>query len=276
VHRFRNVTEDKSYNRYSSESSITRRTALKTIGAGSISAVGFSGIGRAVGSKTENQQTGAREIGIEKEVQAHLRDQEIEKAIELLDRNNVPYDSSTSEISTSNSQETADGDFSTQAEFSRGKSKLNHTSYLSNDLRNLYGCTLNWDLNFGNQGKQETGGPPDGAGITVNPDLWELELGTYYFDNRSKLDKRGGQGLIVNFDDPNGPHSTPNKWTNGSLAAFFQKTEPGSHNLYGTYVHTWAPFGVPSGVSFSLAVGPIGVTTSGRTDTWTKREDNNI
>ncbi len=63
--------------------------------------------------------------------------------------------------------------------------------------------------------------------------------------------------------------------TTGNLYAEFEKTEPGSHNIYGTYTHTWAPGGVPSGVSFSLAVGPIGVSISGGTDTWSKRSDNN-
>ncbi|MCL7417550.1 MAG: hypothetical protein M8354_06890, partial [Halalkalicoccus sp.] len=62
----------------------------------------------------------------------------------------------------------------------------------------------------------------------------------------------------------------------GNMNVDIEKTEPGEHNIYGTYVHTWSPGGVPSGVSFSLAVGPIGVSTSRRTDTWTKRNDTNV
>lgn len=117
-------------------------------------------------------------------------------------------------------------------------------------------------------GSYECSGPVDGIGITVNPDLWEPVLNSWEVDDRSSIGDRGSKGVISEFNDPDGPLGAPYEDRTGNLQVDLEKTEAGSHNIYGTYTHTWNPGCIPGRVSFGLAVGPISVSVDLSTDYW--------
>jgi|GEM_PF-2450541 len=245
-----------------------RRRVIKGLSAGLAAAT----VPATVSARDE-QVTGAAEIGIRTRVNELLANGETRRARQLLEKHGVPYTANEKKMpATGVDVETTDG-VSDQDQWTKSESTLDHYSYLSSGDTDsgVFQSSMYWNLN--KEGNSETDGPDDGAGITVNPDLWEVVLDSWEFDNRSSLDKRGSKGVIVKYNDPWQDDQYSD--TTGYLRARFEKTEAGSHNLYGTYTHTWAPLGVPSGVSFSLAVGPIGVSASGATDTWSKRADNN-
>lgn len=213
--------------------------------------------------------TGARNVGIENAVEQLLEKKKFGKADALLDKHGVKYDRNVVQLPK---VQTEEDDVSTQDEWNRSQSSFSHYSWLS--YGDVYHSYLTWTLDGG--GSAETSGPNDGVGATVNPDLWEPVLNSWEFSDRCSLHERGSKGVIGEFNDPDGPLDVTPDERDGHMSVDFEKTEPGDHNIYGTYTHTWNPFGVPGWASFSLAVGPIGVSVSGEVDTWDKRSDNNL
>ncbi len=252
-----------------SQDTANRRRVIKGLGAGLAAAT----VPATVSARGE-PSTAATEVGIDTAVNKLLANGKTKQARQLLEKHGVPYTANEKQMPPTGVDTEETDEVTIQDQWTKSASTLYHYSYLySGDQDSgVFQSSIYWDLN--QEGNYETDGPDDGAGITVNPDLWEVVLNSWEFDNKSSLDQRGSKGVIVKYDDP-GQNDTSDVDTTGYLRARFEKTEAGSHNLYGTYTHTWAPFGVPSGVSFSLAVGPIGVSISGGTDTWSKRADNN-
>ncbi len=222
----------------------------------------------AVGSVTADGSTGAAEIGIENSVTNLIQRGKFEQANRLLENHDVRYDANLVRMPAVGTE----GDVGTQDEWNKSSSSFYHSSW--NRYGDIYRSYAYWTLRDG--GSYECAGPGDGVGVTVNPDLWEPVLNSWEFDGRSTLDERGSKGVVTRFDDPEGPADAPYSDRTGHLQVDLEKTESGSHNVYGTYTHTWLPGCVPGGVSFGLAVGPISVSASGGTDTWSKRADNNL
>lgn len=241
-----------------------RRSFLKKTAAATV-ALGTP----MVSSVAADDSAGARNIGIENAVEELLEKRKFEQADALLDKHGVKYDGEVLRLPKVQGEE---DEVSTQDEWNKSQSSFSHYSWHSSG--DIYHVYQTWTLDGG--GSAETSGPNDGIGATVNPDLWEPVLNSWEFSDRCSLDKRGSKGVIGSFNDPDGPMDAPYEDRTGWMSADFEKTEPGEHNIYGTYTHTWNPFGVPGGVSFSLAVGPIGVSASGGTDTWQKRSDSNL
>lgn len=247
------------------KNSSNRRSFLKKTAAAT-AIVGTPMVSSAAGK----QPNGAREIGIENAVKKFIRKEKFGKADAMLEKHDVTFDRNVVRLPEAQAEE---DEVSTEDEWNKSESSFSHYSWEAYD-GDFYHSFLTWTLDGG--GSAETAGPDDGVGATVNPDLWEPILDSWEFSDRCSLDKRGSKGVIGAYNDPNGPADAPYEDRNGDMSVDFEKTEPGEHNIYGTYTHTWNPFGVPGGVSFSLAVGPIGVSASGGTDTWDKRSDNNL
>lgn len=250
---------------------LNRRQVLKSAGVMSASLATplvSSGVVRGAESSPS-----ASEVGIADTVSSLFKEGKHSEAIHLLEKHGVKHDGSVVRMPSigskaSDSQER----IGTQSEWDKSSSSFAHYSY---HLRgNVYSTYATWTLRGG--GSWETSGPRDGIGITVNPDMWEPQLESWDWDNRSVRDNRGAKGVIVKFNDPDGPLTAPSSQRTGYLELQLEKTEPGSHNIYGTYVHSWLPFGVPGWISFELAIGPIVATASGGTDKWTKINDNEI
>ena len=245
-----------------------RRTVLRSIGAG------IAGSAAVVGTATaEEPDTAASAIGIGEAVRSLIRQRKANQAVRLLEKHDVPYDGSTLAMPPVGIDHS---DVSIQDQWTKSASTFNHYTWLSSGDSDsgIFQASTSWNLN--QEGNYETDGPADGVGVTINPDLWEPVLNSWEFDNNSTLDERGSKGVIVDFDDPTMNDDVDGSDTTGWFDVELEKTEPGSHNVYGTYVHTWLPGGMPGGVSFGLAVGPLSVSVSGSTDTWTKRDDNNV
>ncbi|HKL28701.1 MAG TPA: hypothetical protein VJ898_05470 [Natrialbaceae archaeon] len=243
--------------------STDRRTVLTTVGTA------FVGLAAGVGSVAAKSESSAKAAGIHTAVQRLLHNGNHRQARRLLEKHDIAHDVERRRMPSVGHDEHK-GDISKQDQWTKSESKFSHTSWRK--AGDVYHSLAQWDLE--KIGEWETDGPKDAVGITFNPDLWEIVNGSWDFDDQSSLAKRGQKGIIVEYDDPRKKDELAD--TTGWASIDYEKTEAGNHNVYGTYCHTWVPLGIPGWVSFSLSAGPIGVSTSGRVDTWKKRADNNL
>lgn len=259
---------------HKSDITSSRRTALKTISA---SVVGLGSTVTLTGlSSAEGEITGAADVGIEDAVLNLLKQRRFAEAKILCEQHDVTFKHSTVKM-PSTEAESADGDdVSTQSEYDKSGSEFTHSAYsISGD--NMWKSHCAWDLEFAEPGACVDGdGPPDAAGITFSSD--KVRPVDWWFGDRTTLRKRGSEGVIGGFDDPDmscgsSPYVPPDADLNAQMTVDYEKTESGPANIYGTYTHTWAMVGQPSWVSYSLSAGPIGVSAGGATDYWKKRND---
>lgn len=236
------------------ESSCQRRNFLKVVGGG----IGLATTGVIGSAAAQNDPTpGAKEIGIDQKLRELFRNQEEEKAIALLDKYGIRYDTGSYPSETP--------DISPNY-YPKGKSTINQNTY--HNYGDVYVASLVCDL--GGTSNPDGPGPDDGLGLTVGDDYWEPLMDTVALPSHVTLGKRGDLGIIGKYNDPK-KHSEidPAGW----IEVQFKKSESGAHNIYGTWHHTWAPFNVPGGVTFGLAAGPISISKDISTDSWKLRDD---
>lgn len=140
----------------------------------------------------------------------------------------------------------------------------------------IYHVYLGWTLVYGDFACQDGPGPKDGASITYSGSNWEIDDDKTYGPHTTE-DKRGPRGIIGKFRDPviscdsdvmNWP---PKSRRQSFISMDIEKKRVGSHKIWFTYVHSWAPLGIPGWISFGLAAGPIGVSAPLQVQTWKKK-----
>jgi hypothetical protein len=184
---------------------------IKGLGAGLAAAT----VPATVSARGE-PSTAATEVGIDTAVNKLLANGKTKQARQLLEKHGVPYTANEKQMPPTGVDTEETDEVTIQDQWTKSASTLYHYSYLySGDQDSgVFQSSIYWDLN--QEGNYETDGPDDGAGITVNPDLWEVVLNSWEFDNKSSLDQRGSKGVIVKYDDP-GQNDTSDVDTTGYL-----------------------------------------------------------
>lgn len=258
-----------------------------TVATGCITSPTVGVIGAASGRPTRRKAgmsyQGATEVGLDDTLQTLLKERDFETAKSMCEDNNIKYVQSSVEMPSTHLVDVDDQRVvQPQAEYSKQDSKFTHSGYckLSGDFSDieLWGSILTWDLDFDDvRAPFDSAGPSDAASITFSDD--RIRLRDWELGDRTKLEERGRHGVVGKFDDPNleadiAPSVPDDSKMKGDMTVEYEKLEPNQEcNIYGTYVHTWNTLGIPGSVSFSLAAGPVGVSVSGRTDYWKKRND---
>lgn len=138
------MNSKKTNNSPAYEKPTSRRNILKSAG---VAAGGLAAFPLNVGASS-SEGIGAREAGIEDKVKTQLREGNIDSAVHLLEENNIEYmidPVSMPTIGESPSESSSGGEFSTQAEYNKGRSTMTPMAFkLSGNGRGGYLSRLSW------------------------------------------------------------------------------------------------------------------------------------
>lgn len=265
---------------------IGRRRVLRGVASAGLAAPGVMAASVSVGAETN--PIGTEDAGIQKPVQKLLRNRNPRKAAQLMDKKGVEYDQTAIEMPIiSNPKPEQDDDFSTQAEYNQSNSKFVQTVRLVSG--SIYRSTLSWVLEYEGEilnACVDSAGPKDGVSVGFSGTYWEPVINSWEFGSNTTFGDRKTEGVIGLFDDP---EFVPVTGCNGSILSKtpslsrrsswmkvdLRKKQAGTHNVYGTYAHTWNPFSLPSGVTFSISLGILSVSTGPNARYWKRRSDTN-
>ncbi len=243
---------------------VTRRGMLRTTGV-SIGMAGISGL--AVAEKHPDENRGTEQAGIQNAVDRLLQNGRVEQANKLLKKHDIEH------ATTKRTMEHSPEGPSTQDEWGKSESEWIRSTWVEDESNDRYGSYLWWHLKGGGCAC-DGAGPNDGVGLTLNPDNWNIDTGNRYSDEHTTLEDRDAEGRLWEYNDPSSDSAFKRDDSKGIVKMSAYRTEfDAPATIYGTYVHTWNPFGVPGNASFSLAVGPIGVSTGFNTHSWKRRID---
>ncbi|ELY76684.1 hypothetical protein [Natrinema pallidum] len=256
-----------------------------------LASTGITAASVSVGA--EKNPTGTEDAGIQKPVQQLLRNRNPEKAAQLMDKKGVEYDQTAVGMPLVLNQKPGednggeDDGISTQAEYNKSNSQLVQTVRLVSG--SIYRSTISWVLEYEGEivnACVDSAGPKDGVSVGFSGAYWEPVNDSWRFGSNTTFDDRKTEGVIGKFDDP---EYVPATGCNGGIRpkvpslsrrsswmkVDLRKKQSGKHNVYGTYAHTWNPFSLPSGVTFSISLGILSVSTGPNAQYWKRRSDVN-
>ena len=210
---------------------------------------------------------GAEQAGITNAIDRLLQNGRIEEVSKLLDAHDVEHATTRRTVGTSSDE------VSTQDEWGKSESEFVRNTWVEDSWTDRYASYFWWELKGGGCAC-DGAGPNDGVGLTLNPDNWNIDTGNRFSDEHSSLEDRDAEGRLWEYNDPSSDSWSRREDSSGHCKMSAYRTEfDAPSTIYGTYIHTWNPFGIPGGASFSLAIGPIGVSTDINTHSWTMRVD---
>lgn len=245
----------------------TRRQVLKA-GAGLALLTGSTTIGAA---DTGSAERSAEEAGILEEIYWLLSRGKHDKAEYYLSEYNVSHDRDTvdeSIIITSSGErvDIEEDSVGTLAQVNKQKTSLDLEAVHA--YGNTYAVSYAIDL-FEDSGP-ECASPKDAIAVSWSPDLWEYSPDSVLLGEHMSDPDDNPPGIKIDFDVQDELNDEAYDQERVSTLVNVQKTESGTHNIYGHYSHTWRPFCLPGGVSFGIGKGILSVSVSGRTDYWKK------
>ena len=240
---------------------IGRRNVLKNvaIASGIAGASSLTG-GVAAGKSVKNDQS-MRDMGVEDEYNDLINEGKIEEAIQLLENANVNH-STTRKKLPFRSDDSKDQPISPDDVVEKDSSIY----LIANEVDDpIFSATVTCDLTARND-LLDCSGPDDAVAISYSDDRWKFnpeseDLGPY-MDNFDP----GPEGCVAKYDDTNlvaGFDETTH------LKIELEKDEPGQHNLFGHYGHTWIPCSPGGGAAtFGVSYGALSVNAGLKTDYW--------
>ncbi|WP_220132804.1 hypothetical protein, partial [Halorhabdus salina] len=232
-----------------------------------------SAIGTAGGTSDRSRRRSHN--GVAEAIKINLKNRNFQVAERICKRNDIEYEHSVVDLRPPQEQGEPNNSVSIMSEYSKSDSEFHHFGKCNID--GSFTSTLTWNLDFNDTRAPFDGaGPRNGVGITfaadrVRPISWDL-------GDRTKLRKRGSEGVIGGFNDPDldaglSPDVPDESKRKGEMSVTYEKLESESCNIYGTYTHSWEVLDQPGSISYGLSAGPISVSASSRIDYWKKRND---
>lgn len=242
-----------------------RRTILKNAGATLVGIGSLSNVTGATGKP--DRGPGASEIGIKKAVDKHLEKGRIQKAHSLLEKHNVSHGFDHLTVPTAEMQ---GGDVSIQeADYSESQFWFHwyEREYPHYNIMNQFEIE-------GTGGGDKTSALADGVGFGWAGDKWEydypsFESGTMGHDDDyiNNPDSKGS-GLVAEY---HGVEMLDGQEKGGWARINIEKQEPGKHNVWAHYGHTWEAWWEDySAVTFGISYGgaSLSVSLEGGTGKW--------
>jgi len=242
----------------------TRRKFLKSAGVGLAGSAIFAS--QTVSANSDGTAPpSTEELGLTSEVQDLLSENKFEEAQGLLNDHGITNarDQTTREVEgTSTSGPTMSPD----AMYSKSDSTCDLIGYLKTGQ--IYHVYLSTRLNWGKGSPVDGHGPDDGYAISFSGSRWEYDGNFSGKDLSGDIDPNPN-GVISGFvPGDSGPGEPGDFNYYGHYEGDLEKRDNDQHNVFGHVVHTWSPFNVPGGVTFSVGIGSLSVSTSGGASSW--------